>query len=237
MRLPIRRTLVQALIISLLIHVVLLLGVAVLPPVQTEAASEVINVVVSRKPRRVLPEQAASIPSAKPVLVPARPPFSISRKAPAQTIVAVDQSTAMPPVASVQPATQEAGVSAHAVPAAEAKNGVASAPASVLAREGLSAEEMTDLRFSLSKAAKRFKVYPPLARERGWEGTVEVALNFTARSPVPDISLAHSSGRAILDEQAVDMATRAAQATVLPAGLKGLDFQVPLSIKFSLDDQ
>ena len=48
MRLPIRRTLVQAFIISLLIHVVLLLGVAVLPPVQTEAASEVINVVVSR---------------------------------------------------------------------------------------------------------------------------------------------------------------------------------------------
>lgn len=239
MLLPIRRTLVQALIVSLLIHLVLLLGVAVLPPVQPEAASTTINVVVSREARRVSPEQAANIPSENPVVAPAKLSSSTPRKAPEQPIVTVDQSTAAP-VASALPAIQEAGVSAHAVPAAEEKSGAASAPASPLAstpvREGLSTDEMTELRFALSKAAKRFKIYPPLARERGWEGTVDVALIFTARSSAPGVSLVHSSGRAILDEQAMDMAARAARATVLPAGLTGRDFQVPLSIKFSLED-
>jgi protein TonB len=236
MYLPISRTLVQALIISLLIHVVLLLGVAVLPPVQPEVASTAINVIVSREASNVSPQQAASIPSAKPVLVPANPSSSISRKPPAQTIIAADQSNEAP-VASAQPATQDAAVSAQAAPAVEAKTGAISAPASTLAREGVSANEITELRFSLSKAAKRFKVYPRLAQERGWEGTVEVMLIFTARSPVPDINLAHSSGRTILDEQAMDMAARAARATVLPAGLKGQEFQVPLPVKFSLEDE
>lgn len=232
---PIRRTLVQALIVSLLVHAILLLGVAALPPVQPEAASTAINVVVSREARRVSPEQTASIPSAKPVLVPAKPPSSISRRAPAQTVIAADQSTEAP-VASAPPATQEAGASARAVPVAEAKSGAVSAPKPTPAREGVSSDEITELRVSLIKAAKRFKVYPPLARERAWEGTVEVELIFAARTPVPDISLAQSSGRAILDEQAMDMATRAARATVLPDTLRGRDFKLSLSIEYSLED-
>ena len=239
MLLPIRRTLVQALSISLLIHAVLLLGVAVLPPVQPEAASTMINVVVSRDVRRVSPVQPASASSAKPVAASAKPSVTQTRKAPEQTVVAVDHTTEKSAVSSV-PTTPDAGVSAAAAPAAEVKGRVVSAPASAQAstpvREGVSADDMTELRFSLGKAAKRFKHYPPLARERGWEGTVEVALIFAVRASPPVVKLVRSSGREILDEQAIEMAAQAARATALPAGLKGRDFQVPLSIKFSLED-
>lgn len=236
---PVRRTLVQALIVSVLIHLALLLGVVALPPMPPEATSTAINVVVSSEVRRVSPEKAAGIPSAKPAAAPVKPPSSKSRKPLEQTTIAVDQSTAAP-VTSAPTAAKEAGVSAPAVPALETRNLPVSAPVSTqtstTAGAGISADEMTELRFALSRAAKRFKTYPPLARERGWEGTVELALIYAIHSPPPGVTLVHSSGRAILDEQAMDMAAQAARVTVLPAELKGRAFQVPLSIKFSLED-
>jgi TonB family protein len=74
-----------------------------------------------------------------------------------------------------------------------------------------------------------------LARERGWEGTVEVAIDGNALLPVPQVVIMRSSGRTILDEQALEMMTQAAQATTLPDGLRGRDFRILLPVKYSLD--
>jgi protein TonB len=91
---------------------------------------------------------------------------------------------------------------------------------------------------SLGIAARRFKRYPALARERGWEGRAEVALIFSAPLPLPEVVLVRSSGRIVLDEQAVDMMTQASRVTVLPDGLKGRDFRLSRAVQFSLaDDQ
>jgi protein TonB len=95
---------------------------------------------------------------------------------------------------------------------------------------------MRHYRLSLASAARRFKRYPALAKERGWEGTVEVAINLNASLPVPDVVLVHSSGRSVLDEQALEMMLQAARVTALPEGLKGRDFRVLLPVKFSLDE-
>ena len=104
------------------------------------------------------------------------------------------------------------------------------------AREAISADDIRQYRMSLGTAARRFKRYPALARERGWEGAVEVALNINAHSPLPQVLLVRSSGRSALDEQAVETMSQAARATTLPEGLKGRDIRVPLSIRFSLED-
>ncbi len=85
-------------------------------------------------------------------------------------------------------------------------------------------------------SAKRFKRYPALARERGWEGSVEIALDFRRLLPEPGISLAASSGRPVLDEQALEMIRQAARVTEVPERLKGKDFRVLLPVQFSLDD-
>jgi protein TonB len=89
---------------------------------------------------------------------------------------------------------------------------------------------------SLGIAARRFKRYPALARERGWEGRAEVALIFSVVLPLPEVVLTRSSGRTVLDEQAVEMMTQASRVTSLPEGLKGRDFRFSKAVEFSLEN-
>lgn len=104
------------------------------------------------------------------------------------------------------------------------------------AREGVGADDLRQYRVALAIAARRFKRYPPLARERGWEGRVEVAVSVSAWQRGPQSSLVHSSGHAALDEQALSMIEKAAATTMLPESLKGRDFRVLLPIEFTLED-
>jgi protein TonB len=113
---------------------------------------------------------------------------------------------------------------------------LASANVASLTNTGVSADDLRQYRLSLAIAARRFKRYPALARERGWEGTAEVALSFSALLPAPQIDLATSSGSPLLDEHALAMISRAARITALPEGLKGRDLRVLLPVKFSLDE-
>ena len=125
---------------------------------------------------------------------------------------------------------------ANASPAAPA---TVAAPAAVEipgANNGLSADDLRQYRVSLASAAGRFKRYPALAREQGWEGTVELAIRFHAAAMAPDVELVRSSGRDILDAQALDMLAQAARATNLPDALRGRDFAIPMPVKFSLDE-
>jgi protein TonB len=117
-----------------------------------------------------------------------------------------------------------------------AKSELASANVASLTNTGVSADDLRQYRLSLAIAARRFKRYPAVARERGWEGTAEVALSFSALLPAPQIDLATSSGSPLLDEHALAMISRAARITALPDGLKGRDLRVLLPVKFSLDE-
>lgn len=244
-----RRTLLQALIVSLLIHAVLLLRVVNVFPVQMDTPGTAINVLLRRDSPRE-PSKSVSTPVAKPPAKPVKPAAPVVRDAVEKQIVVPEPSPvviATPPPTPSAPEARDAG---QHVPTSPAGNGEAtavlkgaaggSAPVSRAAsaplREGVSVDDLRQYRLSLATAAKRFKRYPVLAKERGWEGTVDVALTGNAWMPEPEIVITRSSGRRLLDEQALAMVTQAARATTLPDGMRGRNFRVQLSMEFSLSD-
>lgn len=86
----------------------------------------------------------------------------------------------------------------------------------------------------VSSKIKRFQRYPMVAQRRGWEGTAEVLVRFDPDGRVADIVLGKSSGREILDEEAVNMVRRASPLPEAPQGLFGKEIKVP--IIFRLQD-
>ena len=119
--------------------------------------------------------------------------------------------------------------------AASAGAGAARGDKAALAPAGTSADDVRQFRVSLASAARRFKRYPPLARERGWEGSADVSITLHARVPVPEVALTRSSGHRLLDDQAVDMLMQAVRATEVPEGLRGRDLRLVLPVRFNLE--
>jgi len=236
MRLSTRRTLVQALIVSVLIHAALLLGVAVPPPASEGTTAAAINVVMKREEPRITPVLLASERVNKTPASPVKPSIASRRKMPEQTIIVANQAADSPTLPVPASSSVQDAVASPVSSPTEAVSGLVSKP-TIAASEGISANDVSDLRVSVITATRRFKNYPDLAKERGWEGTVDVVLVYHAHSPYPDVSVAHSSGRTILDDQALEMVGRAARTTNLPTGLRGRDFRISLPVKFSLEDE
>ena len=105
------------------------------------------------------------------------------------------------------------------------------------ALDAVSAEAMRQYRVDLALAARRFNAYPDVARARGWRGTVEVVVETSVRSPALRVRVLNSSGYAALDAQAVEMLTRAALATPLPAALKARDLRLVVAVRYDVDDE
>jgi protein TonB len=227
-----RRTLVQALTVSLLIHAVLLVSVVRLFPVPLDMPATTISVVMNRASQGES-AKSGSEPVAAPLATPARQPSALIRSASVEQIPVPGNVSSILPEADAQPLVREVGSAAQ--PSSNPAVGGAGSSPSVVAREGVSADDMRHYRLSLASAARRFKRYPALARERGWEGTAEIALNVSTLMPGPEAVLVRSSGRHLLDEQALEMIAQAARITSLPEGLKGRDFRVLLPVKFSLE--
>ena len=100
-----------------------------------------------------------------------------------------------------------------------------------------SVDDIQTYRALLTTAAQRFKRYPALARNRGWEGRAEVALEYLDSNPEPVVSLKTSCGKSILDDQALEMIRQAVHSTVIPETLKGKSFRLLLPVEFSLQDE
>ncbi len=89
---------------------------------------------------------------------------------------------------------------------------------------------------SISREIRRHQKYPPLAQLRGWEGTAEVQLQIAADGKVTRITLAKSSGRSILDEEALNMVRRASPLPESPQNLRGRELTVTVPIAFKLQE-
>ena len=87
---------------------------------------------------------------------------------------------------------------------------------------------------ALGASASRLRRYPPLARERGWEGRVEVAVILLPGLVVPRVGLRRGCGHELLDEQALEIVRGAVAAVPLPEALRGRSAAVRLPIEFSL---
>lgn len=89
---------------------------------------------------------------------------------------------------------------------------------------------------SISKEIKRYQKYPPVAQRRGWEGTAEVLLQIAANGKVTSITLGKSSGRPVLDEEALNMVRKASPLPQAPQDLRGRELTVTVPIVFKLQE-
>jgi len=83
-------------------------------------------------------------------------------------------------------------------------------------------------------ATRRYKRYPALAMEKGWQGRVEVRMVIGANGMLASTSIKASSGHAILDNQAVDMLKKGKTTVQIPASLRGREFSVDVPVIFDL---
>ncbi|MCM8596627.1 TonB family protein [Accumulibacter sp.] len=229
-----RRQLLLALTASALVHVVVLLPAVRLLPLRLEFAARPIEAEIQRpaSPTAVV-EQPTPAPRHS---VAQRPAAARPLAAPAdKRRLAVARAEPTVREAQVEPAEQAPlpGPASDRPPVA---GGQAPAGGPVPARDGVSADDLRQYRIALAVAARRFKRYPALARERGIEGRVEVAVDVRSWPHGPELSLARSSGSALLDRQAIWMIEQASASTTLPEGLRGRNFSVLLPVEFSLED-
>ena len=102
--------------------------------------------------------------------------------------------------------------------------------------DDISVDGVRQYRLNLAREARRFKRYPELARERGWEGVVVVVVNTVAGATAPLVSLSQSSGFDQLDQAALELLEMAVQTAVLPESLRGRQFGLTLPVDYRLDD-
>jgi periplasmic protein TonB len=86
------------------------------------------------------------------------------------------------------------------------------------------------LRASLVTELGRYFVYPTVARRRGWQGEVAVALRIEPDGRVRALRVARSSGYAVLDRDALATLNRIGVLPRAAAWLKGhaYDTEVPV---------
>ena len=73
----------------------------------------------------------------------------------------------------------------------------------------------------LQTRLSRYLVYPPLARSRGWEGTVLLGLRVESNGQLEKIHIEHSSGYAVLDNSALNSLMSLGQLAEASAWLTG----------------
>ena len=102
------------------------------------------------------------------------------------------------------------------------------------AGRGSHKDDLHRYRADLIAVARRIKTYPTLARERGWEGTVEVEFRFNASTRLSDVNTVQSGGHRLLDDQALEIVRLAATSVPLPNSLASADFRLLLPVAFRL---
>jgi periplasmic protein TonB len=91
-------------------------------------------------------------------------------------------------------------------------------------------------RLAVGLEAKRFRRYPPLAREMGWEGTVEVVIALNPRLDTPSISLVTTSGHGVLDREAIALLTLVVGRVQASPLLVDRQARVRITIEYRLED-
>lgn len=76
--------------------------------------------------------------------------------------------------------------------------------------------------------------YPAQARERGWEGRVEVRLVIGTSGTIKSAVIKSSSRYQILDDQALDMVRKSQRRLEIPPALRGREFSVDIPVTFEL---
>lgn len=217
---PLPRPLFAALFLSTAVHGVLLFGFERAEMVRPALTSGSMQVLLGLKPA----------PAASPMPTPAIPARHDTARS-RQLAAPPESSERRVSAADSHPAAPVAGEVGAPSASSAAAGAVAERPP-----EGIDADGVRQYRIDLASAARRFRVYPAVARARGWEGTVELAIASGPLVSVPVIRVTRSSGHPVLDEQAVSMLSQAVRVAPLPDSLRGRELNISLPIRFSLED-
>ena len=205
---------------SVLLHAAAL-GVWQLPQSATPTGAPVLQLTLAR-PETALPVAGHPAPATTgPVEPQGQSPSPHRREvrpAPAQRRHKTDAAASMRPetatVASKEPVPQPA----PAVPHADRH-----------------VERLNQLRARLESTLNAHLSYPLLARKRGWQGTVRLALHIDERGRVVKAEVAESSGHRLLDRAALEGLARARLETD-DGWLAPGDFDMVVPVTFRLVD-
>ncbi len=92
------------------------------------------------------------------------------------------------------------------------------------------------LQVQLHLALQAHFQYPLVARRKGWQGLVKLALRIEPDGRLSDIRVAQPSGYALLDDAALASARRIPQLTDAVNWLRGASFEIVLPIEYRLID-
>ncbi len=194
-------------------------------------------------------QQPKPAPAPPPTPTPPSKPVAASRPAlnkPAAAPVPTPESTApAEPAKAPQPESAKAAPGSAASstqpgapgPARTVPQAPAGAPGAA-ARSGSEADTGTleQYRLALIVATRRYKRYPAIAMEKGWQGKVEVHMVIGANGMLASAAIKTSSGHEILDNQAMDMLKKGKTTIPIPAGLRGREFSFDVPVIFNLDN-
>lgn len=229
---PSRRLLIRAILASVLGHVFMLVSVASLWPGYPAVQGVPVRAVV-RGPVASLASitESSPAPAGSAVMSGSGDRPAVTRQSSSRHLrPSAPTPVAAPPLANVAHVSSRAPVSP--VPT------VATVPTTRgEATEGLDAESVRQYRFSLALAARRFKPGTDANGGRIGRGTVEVAVFGHRGAALPQVVLHHSSGIALLDDEAVDMMKRAAGVAALPDGMRGHDFRIVMPLLFGSGEE
>ncbi|MCX7156539.1 MAG: TonB family protein [Rhodocyclales bacterium] len=241
-----KRRLRQAIVASLVIHVLVLFWPGP-PRVLTKDTPSVLHatlrspqpteLALAKPPARAVspaPTPApTSVPSAPKVLKPE--PSTLEQARPPS----VPQTPAVPAESVAKPATGPAP--APAAVATSAPAGPAGSTSGVLLTETNASGETVDslrvYRMAVAVQARRFKRYPAQAMASGWEGSADIRLEVGSDGRPRAASVVRSSGHELLDRAALTMIDAGALRARLPDTLRGKAFAVVLPVFFNLDDE
>jgi len=225
--------LLRALVLSLVVHCVILLGSRLfVPPLLSGVANSDggLNVLLT-----VGPSSGPPLAASHPVAAAAEkaavqlPKRLAAEKRPSSSSVFPGFSRST--VATDLPVRAE---SSQPVPQARGKEVTSLRPDEL--KETSDIEGVGEYRLSLAREARRFKRYPAVARENSWEGVVVLTIHTAAGAAVPAVSISQSSGHQGLDAQAVEMMENASRLASMPEKLRGKQFAISLPIHYRLDD-
>jgi protein TonB len=168
----------------------------------------------------VMPPLERTKPKARPK---PSPPPAVAKSGPAAAPVVEPESEE--PAAESAPVTPSVMVRVDPAP-------VAPSPSVEQADPG----SLAQYRLQVISAAPRYKRYPRVARDNNWEGDVVVRMAIGANGTISALAVKKSSGYDVLDQQALEMFSKAAAAVQVPPVLRGKEFAFEVSATYYFTD-
>ena len=85
--------------------------------------------------------------------------------------------------------------------------------------------------------ARRYKKYPRIAQDNGWEGRVELRIAIGEDGAISSLSVKKGAGRTVLDEEAQSMIRTAKSKATIPPALRGKAFVIEIPVDFFLKEE